>query len=359
MFTIVDRYLAKNFFSYFVAGVIVFTVIYFGIDYTSTSMRFHASTDVMIQYYKYYLPIIVYQLLPVGGMVGTMFTMSSLSRNNELTALYSLGYSLARISLPVLSCLTVMCMLTYWVGDHIVPYVAQKMSYVYYVDLEKTPGLYSTVEKNKIWYRSENTIFNISYLNAANRSAQGITLYYFNSAWDLVQLIKAKSVKMDKMTWHLHDGSVTLFAKESSFPLTKTFKNKTLTVGEDLADFSANPPDSQTLSSSQLQSFIHKNKDAGMDTLGYEVDLYAKMSFAFAGLVLSLMGIPFTIQRARAGGNMLNIGLCVGIAFIYWVFYSASLAMGKHGVLPPLVAAWGPDVLMGGAATAALVRLKR
>ena len=359
MFTIIDRYLAKSFLLYAVAGLIVFTAIYFGIDYTSTSMRFHASTDVMLQYYKYYLPIIVYQLIPIGGMIGTMFTLATLNRNNELMALYSLGHSLTRVSLPILSMVTLICIFTYWVGDHVVPYAAQKMSYVYYVDLEKTPGLYSTVEKNKIWYRSENTIFNISYLNAVNKSAQGITLYYFNDAWDLVQVIKAKTVKMNKKTWYLHNGTVTLFAKESSFPLTKSFRSKTLTVGEDLADFSANPPDSQTLTTSQLKNFIHKNKEAGMDTLGYEVDLYAKMSFAFVGLVLSLMGIPFTLQRARAGGNMLNIGLSVGIAFVYWVFYSASLAMGKHGVLPPFVAAWGPNILMGGAATAALVRLKR
>ena len=292
-------------------------------------------------------------------MVGTMFTLSALNRNNELTALYSLGYSLARVCLPVLMVLSLICLFTYWFGDHVLPVAAQKKNYVYYVDLEKDPGLYSTVERNKIWYRSHNTIFNISYLNAEKKTAQGITLYYFDNAWNLVQLIKAKTVFMNKKTWHLRDGSVTLFTNESSFPLTKTFQRKTLTVSEDLADFAAVRPSSDTLTTEQLRHFIERNKAAGLNTLGYEVDLYSKMSYAFAGLVLSLMGIPFTIKRARAGGNMVNIGLSVAIGFIYWVFYSASLAMGKHGVIDPMLAAWGPNFIMGGAATAALVNLKQ
>jgi lipopolysaccharide export system permease protein len=357
--TIIDRYLAKNFFLYFAMGLAVFVTIFLAIDYTSTSMRFHAPTDVMLRYYRYYLPIIVYQLVPVGGMIGTMFTLSALNRNSELTALFSLGLSLARISLPLLVCLGLVSVFTFWMGDHITPAMARKMNYVFYVDMKKKPGLYSTVKENKIWYRADNTIFNIQALNANEGKAQGITLYYFDEAWNLVQLIKAKTVTMLDRVWNLENGSVTLFAEESSFPLTKNFAKKTLMMSEELADIRSAAPTSDTLSTSDLRQFVQKNKEAGLDTLSYEVDLYAKMSFAFAALVLSLMGIPFTVQNNRNGSNMLSVGLSVGIAFIYWVIYSASLTMGKHGSIPPIIAAWGPDVLFGSVATLMLLRLQR
>jgi lipopolysaccharide export system permease protein len=301
----------------------------------------------------------VYQLMPVGAMVGTLFTLSTLNRNNELIALFSLGHSLARVSMPILVLISISCVMTFWVGDRLVPYFAQKKNYTFYVEMKKRPGLYSTVKKNKIWYRSDNTIFNIQSLNTEKGLAQGITLYYFDEAWDLVQLIRAKTVTMQDKLWNLEDGTVTLFAQESSFPLTKSFSKKTLTMSDDLADIRSSAPDSESLSLGELRRFIQKNKEAGLDTLRFEVDMYAKLSFAFAGLVLSLMGIPFTVQSNRTGGRMASVGISIGVAFAYWVIFSFSLSMGKHGSLPPFIAAWAPNLLMGGAASYFLLRLQK
>ncbi len=358
--TIIDRYIAKNFLGYFVAGLVVFVTIFMAIEFTSTSMRFSdVGVDVLIRYYQNYLPMIFYQLTPVGAMVATLFTLSSMNRNNEIIALFSMGMSLARISLPILVFISGISIMTFWVGDRLVPIFAQKKNYIFYVEMKKRPGLYSVVRKDKIWYRSDNMIFNIQTLNAEQGTAQGITFYYLDDAWNLIQLIKAKSVTMQNNTWNLEDGTVTLFAEESSFPLTKTFARKTLTVNEDLADVRSAPPSSEGISYKELKKFIQKNKEAGLDTLGLEVDMHAKLSFAMASLVLSLMGIPFTVQKSRSGGNMLNIGVCIFAAFSYWILYSSSLSLGKHGILPPLLAAWAPNVLMGGAAIYLLLRLKK
>lgn len=337
----------------------VFTTIFLAIEVTATSIRFNVGADVLFRYYQSYLPIILYQLMPVGTMVGTLVTLSSLNKNNELVALFSMGLSLARVSLPILVLIGFISVLTFWLGDRLVPIFAQKKNYTFYVEMKKKPGLYSTVKRDKIWYRSDNTIFNIQSLNPEAGAAQGITLYYFDEAWDLVQLIKAKTVKMRERVWTLKDGTITLFAEESSFPLTKDFAEKTLTMSEDLADIRSASPSSEAMSVGELRRFIQKNKEAGLDTLRFEVDMHAKMSFAFAAIVLSLMGIPFTVQKSRTGGNMVSIGTSIATAFIYWLIFSTSLSMGKHGVLPPVIAAWAPNFLMGGAATYFLLRLKK
>jgi lipopolysaccharide export system permease protein len=358
--TIVDRYIAKNFLLFFAAGLVTFVTIFMAIEFTSTSMRFSdVGMDVLLRYYEFYLPMIVNQLVPVGALVGTLFTLSSLNRNNELMALFSMGLSLARISLPILVLIGGISVVTFWVGDRIVPLLAQKKNYVFYVEMKKKPGLYSTVKKNKIWYRSDNTIFNIRALNPDQGTAQGITLYYFDEAWNLVQMVKAKTVKMSNRLWNLEDGTVTLFDEETSFPLTKEFAKKTLTMGEDLADIKSASPDAESMTVAELSRFIQKNKEAGLDTLNYEVDMHGKISFAFAALIMSLMGIPFTVQKGRSGGNMLSIGIAIVTAFSYWLIFSASLSLGKHAVFPPIFAAWAPNVIMGGLATYLLLRLNK
>lgn len=360
MLTIIDRYISKQYLAHFIAGLLVFVTIFLAIEFTSTSMRFSdVGIDVLKRYYQNYLPMIFYQLTPVGAMVATLFTLSSMNRNNEIVALFSMGLSLARISLPILVLIGLISLLTFWMGDRLVPIFAQKKNYIFYVEMKKRPGLYSVLRKDKIWYRSDNMIFNIQTLNAEKGTAQGITLYYLDEDWDLVQLIKAKTVAMQSKIWNLENGSVTLFAEESSFPLTKTFAKKSLTVNEDLADIRSSPPSSDALSYKELRKFIQKNKDAGLDTLRMEVDMHAKLSFALAGLILSLMGIPFTVQKSRAGGNMFNVGICIVAAFIYWVTFSTFLSLGKNGILPPLIAAWAPNLIMGGGATYLLLRLKK
>ena len=69
--------------------------------------------------------------------------------------------------------------------------------------MEKNPSLYQTIKTNKIWYRSKNAIFNIKTLNAEGDRAQGLSLYFFNDAWELVQMLTADSVLMNGSQWLL------------------------------------------------------------------------------------------------------------------------------------------------------------
>ena len=359
MFSIIDRYISKLFSLYFIAGLLVFVTIFLAVDFMGAFARYDVSIDVLLRYYGYFLPAIIHQMIPVGCLVATVFTLSTLNKTNELTALFSVGMSLARVSIPILTLVSVISAASFWAGDRLLPRFAQKKNYVYYVEIKKQPGLYSTVKTNKIWYRSQNVLFNIRILDAASRVAQGITLYYFDDEWNLKQLIKAKKVKMNGQLWELTDGLVTLFAPERSFPLTKTFKRKSVTMGEDVADLQSVTHSSDVMNTQELKHFIRKNKEAGMETLRYEVDYHSKFGFAFAAFDMSLIGIPFSVNRQRSGGTFMNAGICLGLAFGYWVFFSSAVTMGRYGYLPPLLAAWGPNLLMSGLSIHFLLRLKK
>lgn len=360
MLNLIDRYISRIFILFFFGGLLVFVTIFLAVDFLSFAVRFaDAGTDALIRYYSYFTPSIIYQLLPVACLLATVFTLSTLNRNSELVALYSVGMSLARVSAPILVLVALISAFSFWLSDRVLPRFEQKKNYVYYVELKKTPGLYSTVTTNRIWYRSENVLFNIKTLNAEEAKAQGLTLYYFDPAWNLVQQITAENVELDGSEWKLSKGTVTLFLEDSSFPLTKTFDSKVIQLNEDVADLQSSARASDIMSLKELRKFIAKNKEAGLDTLRYEVDYQAKFGFAFAAFVMSLMGIPFSVKNQRSGGAFLNIGICVGLAFLYWASYSSSITLGKHGVLYPVVAAWAPNLIMLFLAIFFLLRLKR
>lgn len=344
----IDRYISGLFWGYFLGGLLVFVTMFVAIDAMSLLVSYEkVAGSAILAYYGYLTPDIVYKMTPVACLLATIFTISTLNKSNELVALYSTGMSLARIAAPVLVWVLCISVMSFYMGDRILPVFAKNKNFVFYRDIKKNPSLYSTTKADRIWYRSKDTIFNIKTLNEQAHKAQGLTLYYFNENWDLLQMVTAKEVDLKGANWDLKDGSVTLFTEESSFPLTSDFKKKTIVMGEDAKDLSSTGNTSEVLSISELSEFIRRNKAAGLDTLKYEVDYHSKFGFAFAALVMSLLAIPFSVSRARSGGVMVNIGLCLGLVFVYWIFYSSGLTLGNHGQIPPIVAAWAPNAVMG------------
>src|SRR5437763_589307 len=102
MLTLIDRYVARLFVSYMTSGLVVFVTLYIVLDTTALSVQHSVPVQILVSYYGYSIALIIYQMLPIACLVGTLFTLMSMSRANELTALFSAGMSLARVSTPIL-----------------------------------------------------------------------------------------------------------------------------------------------------------------------------------------------------------------------------------------------------------------
>lgn len=357
---LIDRYILKLFFAFLAAGIVVFVTLFLTVDVMSFALRnADANMTSLVKLYGFKLPALIYQLMPVACLMATLFTLSQLNRTNELTALFSMGMGLTRIAVPILGAVAVVSIGCFFAADQLLPRLTQHANYVEFVEIKKRPGMYATVKTQKIWYRTENILFNIKTLNPQEAKAQGITLYYFDPNWDLTQLVTAKEVLMNGNNWELKDGLVTLFATESSFPLTKSFASKMISMNEDLSDIQSTTNSSEIMSLKDLSRFIERNKEAGLNTLRYEVDYQAKFGFAFAAFVMSLVGVPFSVSRARSGGTFVNLGICLGLAFLYWGTYNSGITLGQNGYLPPFVAAWGPNTVAVLVAILLMKRLKR
>lgn len=356
----IDRYISGYFWAYFLAGLLVFVTLFVAIDAMSMMVQYgDTSGTVWLQYYAHTIPEVLYRMMPVACLLATIMTLSTLQRGNELVALFSVGMSLFRVSLPIIVGVLLSCGFVLYMSDQLLPRFSKEKNYIFYHDIRKNPSLYSTVKTDRIWYRSKDMIFNIKTLNEKAQKAQGLSLYFFNPNWDLVQVITAAEVDLLGSQWLLKNGAVTIFSEDSSFPMTSKFTEKTIVMGEDAKDLSSTANTSDTLSLSELSAFIDKNREAGLDTLSYEVDYHSKYGFALAGFVMTLLGIPFSVGRARSAGIMLNVGICMGLVFVYWIFYSSALTLGNHGEIPPVLAAWAPNLGFAGLGAFALWRLKR
>lgn len=355
----IDLYVVKLFWGFFAGALLVFATLFIAVEALGTLVKFSGVDFASIfMYYAFYLPEVLSKMIPVACVVATVMTMSSLNRAGELVALYAAGMGLFRVATSILISILVISVLSFVIGDQVLPQFIKKKNYVYYNQIEKNPSKFQFVRTDRIWYRSKDTIFNIKTLSPDGLKAQGLTLYFFNDNWDLMQMLTAKEVFLKGNQWELNTGSITLFDESSSFPLTSDFKKKTIIMAEDSKDLQSTGQTSDMLSQKELSKFITKNREAGLETTRYQMDYHAKFSFAFAGLVMSLLGLPYTAQRGRSGGAMLSLGMCLAVVFLYWIFYSSGQALGTHGILPPFIAAWLPTTIMIGFAFWTLRRLR-
>lgn len=359
MLDIIDKYIAKLFLSYFLGSILVLVSLFVTIDALSNFVGIQTSVINMVKYYLYSIPAIVYQLLPAAALIGTLFTLGGLNKNSELVALFSIGNSLARVSAPILVIVSAVTVLSFWMSDRILPITNQKKNYTWYVEIRDRPGMYSAVKNSKIWYRQDNMLFNIKTFDSETQMAQGLSFYYFDDKWNMVQMIVAKTARLGANEWKLFDGTVTLFTGDSSFPMNQSFVEKDILINDEIGDIQESSKFSEVVSIKELKQYIKKNKEAGLNTLKYEVDLHSKYGYALAAFVMAFIGIPFSVFNNRAGGRMMSVSFCIGLAFGYWALLNVGMTMGRHGYLSPILSAWLPNIFTLALSTFLLLRLKK
>ena len=78
---------------------------------------------------------------------------------------------------------------------------------------------------------------------------------------------------------------------------------------------------------------------------------------ALVSLVMAMLGVSFGLRTGRAG-VMIWVGACIPIGFLYCMLLVLGFSLGRGGALPPLIAAWLPNLVFGAAGLVSLWRLR-
>ena len=359
VFGIIDRYIGKTFLYYFLVTLLVFVTLFLVVDFMVTTSKYGVGLTTYLKYYTYFGFEITYQLFPVACLMSTVFTLAGLNKNSELVALFSLGWSLFRVSAPILFLVILISGAGFFASNQFMTKITDRKNYTYYVEMRDKPWLYTTSKQERIWYRSGPNIFYINLLNAKEAKAFDVTVYTFSPDWRLQQILTATEATIQNGQWRLKNGSITVFLEDQSPPIKDLFQERVLVLGEDMIDIKTTSKASATMGVGELHRYIQRNKEAGLNTVPFEVDYYAKFGFAFTALVMVLLGIPFSVSSNRGGGMLANLQICILLTMIYWGFYSSGLTIGRHGALPPVIAAWGPNLIMAVFGGILIRRLKK
>lgn len=353
---ILARYISKEFLKTLFLSLSAFVAIYLVVDVFQgirMIMEYKPALHLVFRLYMLKIPNIISQVIPVVVLLSTLLSLGLLSRNSEIIAMKSSGISLYRIVSPILVMAFVISLLSFLSNEYIVPYTNREVKFIETVHIrKKTPkGFF---KQNKIWYRSDNAIYNIQLFDPELNLMKGITIYYIGDGFRLARRIEAREARWEGRAWKFYDAIENIFNNGSI--TSNSYKELTLKLPESPKAFKTEERVSEEMGFGELWDYIKRLRGEGYDTTRFVVDLHSKLSYPFTSLIMAFIGIPFALKSGRTSGIALGVGISVLIGFGYWMIMSFGLSLGRVGALPPLMAAWGANVVFG--FTGALMMMK-
>jgi LPS export ABC transporter permease LptF/LPS export ABC transporter permease LptG len=398
---LLDEYVMREFGKNFIIGLFGFSailVIFTFFDLVGDIIRNKTAVVTVGGYLLNLLPFIFNSVVPICSLVAALLTFGSLSRTSELTAMKATGISIYRIVAPVLVLTLVIAAGLFAFDENLLPAANRRQEALRSVIKGKPAQTFLRPERKWISgmtgqdlpittsevmqtlpqsaessQTSPNAlalpasvklspdparIFYYQFFDPDKNVFANLTIFEFNpSTFNLQRRIFAASVRWDPQVgrWVFDNGWQRTFAGDtigSYQPFTvATFPE----IKEQPYYFKKEDLQSQEMSYGELEHYIGDLKLSGFDTMRLRVQLNRKLAYPLITFIMAVLAIPFALSMGKRGG-LAGMGAAIGIAIGYWVISSTFEAMGNVNTLPPMLAAWTPDILFGFAGAYLLLR---
>jgi lipopolysaccharide export LptBFGC system permease protein LptF len=125
----------------------------------------------------------------------------------------------------------------------------------------------------------------------------------------------------------------------------KTYDVSTFSsLGEAPEYFKKEVKQSSEMNFEELRRYIRELQQSGFDVVRFKVQLEKKLAFPVITFVMAVLAIPFALSAGKRGA-VAGVAVAVGIAVVYSVTSGLFEAMGNISQLPPVMAAWSPDLI--------------
>lgn len=346
---LLHRYILSLLLKNFCIGLSVFVFLFILVDFfdrIDNVLAEKASFGLIIQYFAFKVPLIANLMLPVALIFATLFTFGLLSKSSEITAMRASGVTLLWLARPLWIFGLALSFVSLFLNEVVVPHTERRQKELYNIEIRQkdSRGAYNQAD---FWWRQGSHFYAISLFNSKTKSMQNLSDFEINQEWDVIRRTDADSVRWvaPGMGWNMKN--VSRFHFDGETVKSERFQNLPLPIAESPRDFYDFNDDPSTMSFVELRDFISKQRNNGIATTQYLPELYGKLAFPFVILITGLLVLPFTLLPARSGSMAVSSIAAIFVAFAYYAVDSFSIAMGRAELLPPILAAWSANIVMG------------
>ena len=336
-----------------------FVAVYLVLDMMDKIPRFiraGGSGMDIVRFFLWKLPEMVGQTASFSILMATLLTLGLFSRNSEIIAMRSCGISLLRISFPMLFLGLTASFLLLLNAEEVVPGCYERMERIERVNIRKQ-GSNAVFRRNNIWFRSDSLILQAHLFDPEAKVLRGVTLWKLDRSLNPTSRMDAESAEFHDGRWTLKELVIMDFSQGHGYTVRRA-QTMDVPLNLKLDDLRVLDNNADNLSFRKLKEYAENLQSGGYQANRYLTMMHTKLASPFAAFVMVILGIPFAFRNSRSGGAAFGIGVSIGIGFAYFVVNAMLLSYGRSGVLPPLVAAWGANIIfcLGGVWLAMTVR---
>jgi lipopolysaccharide export system permease protein len=353
-----DRYLLREWLRVLLVTLLGFPILVIVIDLTDrldTYMARGLKPAAVALAYVFDVPEKMFLVLPVAVLFATVFTVGSLGRHSELTAAKASGISFHRLVLPLFAAAGAAFLAGLLLGE-ISPVTTSRRA-----ELLGEKAIRSTSSRYNFVYRADRGwVYAIRALELKTREMSDPMLEREGRgpAYPTIVLAAQRAVYNDTGNarsvaphWTLHRGSLRYLEDnqpggEVSFEFDSLHSR---TLRERPVDLLAEPKAPDEMRYGELRRYIDALTRSGSNAKKLQVELALKIAIPFICLLIALFGAPLAISSPKSGAAW-GVAASLATTFIVLLMFQLAKAVGAGGVLPPMLAAWTPNILVAVAA---------
>jgi LPS export ABC transporter permease LptG/LPS export ABC transporter permease LptF len=356
--SLIDRYISRLYVR--VAGVSFFALL--GLFYISTFIdksdkmfKGQASVGMIGELLVLLTPQFVYYVIPIAALLSALVTYGLLARSSELTVMKACGISLYRTSLSVVILSLGFSAVLFGLEQRVMASANRQAEVLDAKIRGRQPRTLNLL--NRRWVvGADRVIYHYGLFDPERNEMYGLTMFTPRTdRWALATETFVRRAVYRDNTWVGENGWIQNFTTDP--PTWKAIERSPLPGMESPDYFTTAPPDAELMSVTELRRYIAELEPSGFNATPMKVELHRKFAFPLVTLVMTLLAVPFGVTAGKHGA-LYGVGLGIVIALCYWILISAFVAIGKAGLLAPVLAGWAPNILVVGLAAYLFLRAR-
>lgn len=346
---ILDQYVVRDFVFYLLliqATFIVLFLVFTLFERAGDILRNHVALTTVGEYLIDIVPSTIYLLLFMSVLVAVLVTFGLMSRSNEVTAMKATGVSIYRVVVPVIVIAALLAAGLFLFDEAYLPRINRRQETLLNRIKGKPPQTY--LQPGRKWiFGDHRDVYYYQAYDAERPTFGNVTVFEFDpQSFSVTRRVFAARAHWEQgmSKWVFEDGWQRRF-NGAAIEEFKPFDVATFAeLNEAPSYFRKEVRQSQEMSYSELKRYIQELQQSGFDVVRLRVQLQKKLAFPLITLVMAVLAIPFSLASSRRGA-LTGVATAIAIAVVYWLTSGLFEAMGNVSQLPPLLAAWTPDLL--------------
>lgn len=314
---------------------------------TNYFARYKPQATHIIAFYAYQIPALVVQVIPIASLLGSVITMVILSRSNEVTAMRAAGMGPFRIGMPIALGGAFLSLVSLVGSEYVIPASAAKMHFVEEVLIEGSSEL--QVADGARWVRDDKSLIHFDNYDTMNKSLSNVRIIDVGQDFKPVRITEAASARflsVDKV-WMMESVKILNLGNSVAVSSIEKVPHVAMALPMRPDRLKRERRNTNELKFSELLAAIDQGQAMGQDVSSYRVDFHMKVAYPFAAFVVCLIGLKFAYRFERSLETAKGVLLAFAVGMSYWFILNACRALGKQGTLPPLLAAWAANFVVG------------